>query len=583
MKIKNNLLKYSFLSLLFFISSCETFDLDQTKSPSQAGEEFLDPVYTFNYVQLQLPNFVNSANSFTQRVTRQMAMTGGNTYDNAFRDVSFDTNWSQGYLILNAIKLMEPKAIEKQEYYALGASKVIRIYVLLTMVDMYGDIPYSEALLGNDNLTPKFDKSADIYKGLLTEIDDAIAVLQQTNNAESKVKDLYYGSMANWITLAKTLKYKIYHNARLAGSDIGISDIGSAINTLLSEGDYIDTEAEDFAFRYGSTRVNPNSRHPLYNDQYELGGGAYIGNYFMWAMTTEKGISTDPTSGTLRDPRLAFYFCKQDADPAAGENDFTLPRRTRPSHYSDDQYKSFFNSDVATPYLISNWVSTTGGALPSNGFWGRDHGDNSGIPPDADKRTCVGIYPIGGSYFINRDYSLQRSGQDGLLGAGIMPMMLSSYVHFMIAEDANTLSLSNFNALNELKTGISQSIDKVINYIPEDYEYISGQAPVDYVALESQKTAYLTFIENAYNNTNNKLELIIKEYYLAAWGNGIEPYNNYRRTGYPSNFQPTLEPISGAYYSTALYPASVANNNPNAPSNVRTKKVFWDKANLNLH
>jgi hypothetical protein len=39
----------------------------------------------------------------------------------------------------------------------------------------------------------------------------------------------------------------------------------------------------------------------------------------------------------------------------------------------------------------------------------------------------------------------------------------------------------------------------------------------------------------------NKLELIIKEYFLAAWGNGIEPYNAYRRTGYPSNFQPTLE------------------------------------------
>jgi hypothetical protein len=587
MKIVKKIIKYSFLSLLFFVSSCETFDLDQTKSPSQVGEEFLDPVYTFNFVQLELPKFVNSANDFTQQVTRQMAMTGGNTYDNAFRDVNFDTNWSQGYRILNAIKLMEPTAIEKEEYYALGASKVIRIYVLLTMVDMYGDIPYSEALLGNENLTPHFDKSADVYKGLLTEIDDAIAVLQLTNNPDSEVQDLYYGSMANWITLAKTLKYKIYHNARLAGSDIGVASIKDAISALLSEGDYIDTETEDFAFRYGTTRINPNSRHPLYNDQYELGGGAYISNYFMWAMTTEKGIDVTPSldsSGPLSDPRLGFYFFKQVSDPASFSNDdFTLPKRSRPAHYDDVQYKSFYDETELTPYLISNWNS---GSLSGthNGYWGRDHGDNSGIPPDAEQRTCAGVYPIGGKLFVSGNYSVQNSGIDGALGAGIMPMILSSYVHFMIAEDKLVLDENVGEAKAELLMAIEQSIDKVINFAP-NYPYAETDTHPVISALELQKTGYINFINNNYNvlSDTKRLELIIKEYYLAAWGNGIEPYNNYRRTGYPSNFQPTLEPASGVFYSTALYPASVANNNPNAPSNVRTKKVFWDKANLNLH
>ena len=80
-----------------------------------------------------------------------------------------------------------------------------------------------------------------------------------------------------------------------------------------------------------------------------------------------------------------------------------------------------------------------------------------------------------------------------------------------------------------------------------------------------------------------KLEIIMKEYYLACWGNGIEPYNNYRRTGFPSNFQPTVEPISGDYYYTALYAGTSVNNNPNTPSNLRSRKVFWDKANIILH
>ena len=100
--------------------------------------------------------------------------------------------------------------------------------------------------------------------------------------------------------------------------------------------------------------------------------------------------------------------------------------------------------------------------------------------------------------------------------------------------------------------------------------------------LASKTTKYLDFIGSVYDSSNDarKLELVIKEYYIATWGNGIESYNNYRRTGYPSNFQPTLEPESGAFYNTAFYAGSCVNNNPNVPSNVRTRKVFWAVPNL---
>ena len=29
----------------------------------------------------------------------------------------------------------------------------------------------------------------------------------------------------------------------------------------------------------------------------------------------------------------------------------------------------------------------------------------------------------------------------------------------------------------------------------------------------------------------DRLNVIMKEYFIALWGNGIESYNNYRRTG----------------------------------------------------
>jgi hypothetical protein len=583
MKIKNIIFKMFLLTTLLYFGSCETVDLDQLENPSSLDESLLNPVYTFNYVQLELAGFVESTNGFSQRVTRQIAMTGGNNYDNAFTEASFSGNWSTAYKMLNAVKIMEPKAIQNKEFYALGAAKVIRCYVLLTLTDMYGDIPVSEALQGNGNLTPKFDSSASVYSRILLELDDAVEILQRNDsNPTSAIQDLYYSSQNDWIRLANTIKLKMYCTARLAGPDFGVSDIGAAITAIINQDNYINAPSHDFAFRYGTNRNLPNNRHPVYNDQYELGGGAYIGNYMFWTMTTEKGFQVSSTGNSTAtsnvDPRTGFYFYKQANVVPANYDQFILPNRIRPEHYNNVQFNSFYDSSVRTCFTVSNWV---GGALIDNGFWGRDHGNNGGIPQDDTKRTVCGIYPIGGAY-SNTTGSVQTSGNKGGLGAGITPMILSSYVHFMKAEAILTLGIPG-DARAELEQGIRESIDKTINFLP-DYKY-TGTAPLS-ATLEAQKNWYVgTFILPRYDalNTDKKLELIIKEYYIAAWGNGIEPYNNYRRTGYPSNLQPTLEPVSGDFFYTALYPGNSVNNNPNTPTNVRSKKVFWDKANLILN
>jgi hypothetical protein len=590
MKIENNFFRSILVIIVFAFVGCETIDLDQTENPSQISPDLLDPVFAFNYIQLQLPDFVDSANSFTQRVTRQMAMTGGNTYNNAFEPASFNNNWFLGYNLLNTVKTLEPKAIANREFYVLGASKVIRVYVLLTMVDMYGNIPYSEALQGNLNLTPKFDNSADIYKGLLLELDDAIATLENPSDNPNSIKqDLYYSSKEGWIKLANTLKLKMYCTARLAGSEIGVDAIDIAIKNIVNENNFIDEISEDFAFKYGNSRNTPNTRHPMYNDQYELGGGAYISNYFMWAMTSEKNFGTKyailTTPVATTDPRIHFYFFKQTENPQNADT-FELPRPTRPDHYNDQKYRSFYfagnaSNPARTPSIVSNFTNQASGLIPADGFWGRDHGDNSGIPPDALFRTVGGMYPIGGEYATPA--SVQTSGQAGAQGAGIMPMILSSYVHFLLAEASLAYPSIGLDPESELEKGIRQSISKTVNFIPNFIYKNVADKPNPAAMLESEND-YVNYVKAKYNDAGtNQMELIVKEYYLAAWGNGIEPYNNYRRTGYPSNFQPTLELDSGVYYSTALYPANGVVNNPNAPDNVRTKKVFWDKAAITLH
>ncbi len=565
------------LTLLSCFSSCESIDLDQTEDPSGVNPKFLDPITAFNFVQLEFEAYINSNNGFTQEVTRQLAMTSGNNYSNAYTPANFNLNWDEAYGILNAVKFMEPKSIEKKEFYALGAAKVIESYVLMTLADTYGDVPYSEALLGIKKLDPKFDKSADIYIKALSNLDVAIGYLTNTNSSTKNVFDLFYTSKNKWVTLANTMKLRMYNNARNAGSEIGIADIKTAMNSIIAANDIIDNPDEDFSFKYGAKRANPNTRHPLYNRQYELGGGDYIANYMFWTMAQEK-IITPGTSPTVQtDPRTSFYFLRRDGNPS-DDSEFVLPRKNRPEHYNETRYASFYDQAVRTPFLVSNWLGI--GSLPSGGFWGRDHGNADGIPQDNEKRTVCGLYPIGGKYESNNlTTSFSPSGTEGALGAGILPIMMSSFVHFIKAEAILTIGVNGV-AKDEFLLGVNASIDRVATPI-NNYPILSTSA---IATINTQQTNYVSYLSTRYDALTDakKLEMIVKEYFIAAWGNGIEPYNNYRRTGYPSNFQPTLEPISGQFYATALYPQVSVGSNLNAPANVQTKKVFWDKLNIEL-
>jgi Susd and RagB outer membrane lipoprotein len=74
------------------------------------------------------------------------------------------------------------------------------------------------------------------------------------------------------------------------------------------------------------------------------------------------------------------------------------------------------------------------------------------------------------------------------------------------------------------------------------------------------------------------MNFIAREYWIAAFGNGVEAYNMYRRTGLPSGMQPTLDPNPGDFPRSWWYPQTYVTLNSNAEQKADlTTKVFWDK------
>ncbi len=513
-----------------------------------------------NQAELSFAGFFNTASGLGMSLTRQIIMYGPR-YDNAYTPQSYDGLWSAAYTgALKHINALIPIAETQKKFVHSGMAKVMKAYILMTLVDMFGDVPFTEANLGEGNLNPKVDPGAAVYAGAVTLLDAAIADLAKPPAGTPGNQDLMYGgSAARWTTLAKTLKLRALVNTRLADPAAN-----TKIAALLTAGDLIDSDAKDFEFKYSRKGANPNSRHPRYvGNHTSTGSGDYIGTYFMWSLAEEKGIGD-----AQNDPRTRYYLYRQRTNYASvSENTINCFGQAYPGHYATNLSNPYTGASYNMPFCL----------LIQGGFWGRDHGDNSGIPPDGQLRTTVGVYPFGGRFDNNQgaNVAVDFGGQ----GAGIQPIWQSAFTEFTIAEYELVLNNNVANARTRMESGVRKSINKVINF-PASIGY-SETIPTTRVPDAAKINNYVNKVLAAYDaatTTDERLNIIMKEYYLALWGNGVDAYNMYRRTNKPANMQYTIENNPGVFLNSHLYPSVFVNRNLNAAQKSSVGvQVFWDK------
>ncbi len=541
--------------LLGVISSCNKKLDSLLTNPNNPSTETADVDLYLNRVQLSFTNFYTGASDFGGELTRQQEWYGP-LYANGYSPNTFDGMWSTAYssIIKNA-DAMIPLAQQQKKYIQSGIARTLKAYVLGTLVDDFGDVPFSEANLGVANTNPKADGGAAVYAAVHVLLDSAIADFSKTGAGTKPTNDLFYGgNAANWIKAVKSLKLKFYLQTRLVDNSVG-----AKIQALLTENNLVNTEAQDFTFKYGTNLSAPDSRHPHYASNYTAGGSAgdFISNFFMWEVVAEKSGG----SVSSLDPRRRFYFYRQRTNFAeVNAQTASCSVQAYPSHYP-----------AGTPFC-----------LVGAGYWGRDHGDNSGTPPDGPLRTAWGIYPAGGEFDANQGTSvtLSRGGR----GAGIDPIWLSSFTFFLEAEAALKMGITTLGTPRALlDKAIRASMAKVLAF-PASISVTVPTANVPPATGSGSVDNYVTTVLTAYDNAttdDQRLNIIMKEYHIASWGNGIEPYNNYRRTGKPDNMQPAVTtPNPGLFMRSYYYPAVYTNRNLNAPAQktpgTAANKVFWD-------
>lgn len=163
------------------------------------------------------------------------------------------------------------------------------------VTDLWGDVPFTEALNGEENASPEYDTQADIYAALLSNLTSAGGMLT-AGGAGFGSGDLLYGNdFAAWERFANSLRMRL----AMRLSEVDATQAQAAFVAAYNAGGFTSNDDNAMLAYPGSPHENP-----LYEN--------YLGR-------DDNGISATmvDTLASLNDPRLELY-----AEPAAHDGAF---------------------------------------------------------------------------------------------------------------------------------------------------------------------------------------------------------------------------------------------------------------------
>ncbi|MBK8490563.1 MAG: SusD/RagB family nutrient-binding outer membrane lipoprotein [Saprospirales bacterium] len=237
--------------------------------------------------------------------------TGFDVYQ--LREQDINNAWGNIYASsLTDLQFMIQKADETDSPYYRGVARVLMAYLMGHVVDLWNDVPFSDALKGADQLKPAYDTGASVYDQIQALLRDAkLDLAQSASTLRPGTDDLIFGgNVGKWTAFANTL---------LARNYLHLGDYGSALNAL-SEGGIADNSG-NAKVSFGTSAIEQNPWFQFddqRNDQ-------RMGKFFIDLMKS------------INDPRLP-YFAAKDADGnyvGSGAGEFNVGASGWGDYYCD--------------------------------------------------------------------------------------------------------------------------------------------------------------------------------------------------------------------------------------------------------
>ncbi|MEN8250560.1 MAG: SusD/RagB family nutrient-binding outer membrane lipoprotein [Bacteroidota bacterium] len=254
----------------------------------------------------------------------------------------------------NAKNLIETARAEGSRNYE-GVGHVMMVLSTQTATDLFGQMPYLEALKGNPS--PPYDNQEVIYNGILEEIDEAIALLEASDETDrlmgNNEDSMYGGDMNAWLGFAHGLKARLLLHLT--------PNINQDYNSIIAEVDAALATWEDPEFQYiisssdwEMNQWGPSRARPEWD---------YITNILNVSAPTpfmvEEVMGYDPITMTVNDPRMPLMMIGDSV--VVGLDTLVqyltvIPSEGKESTRQDDEYPDLYNTyytsdDSAQPYM----------------------------------------------------------------------------------------------------------------------------------------------------------------------------------------------------------------------------------------
>ena len=140
----------------------------------------------------------------------------------------------------------------------IAAARIMKAFYFLRMTDIWGDIPYSEALKGSAAYSPKYDSQESIYTDLFKELTEAVAQIKESE--AGVVGDVIFaGDMAAWKRFANTIRLAMSVRLSKVNPTKGKSEFAAAMTAGV-----ITSNAQNIMYKF--VTGDPNNYNPWYDN-----------------------------------------------------------------------------------------------------------------------------------------------------------------------------------------------------------------------------------------------------------------------------------------------------------------------------
>lgn len=281
--------------IIFIISSCDTEYLtDLNKNPNAI--EYAVPQYSFTSAILesgptQSYGTLETGLQYRSTYKENTVSSPGDRFVSFSGTIGnfgvYNNQWNRLLQIVDQIP--GPENVNRR-----AACEILRILAFHRVTDVVGDMPYTEAMKGLENLRPKYDTQKSIYTAMLNELEAALNSMDATKPDVFGSADLYFGgNVAKWKKFGYTLMLRL----GMRMSDVEPANAKTWVEKAVAGG--VMTEFSDIAYlKYADVtgQFNPRIEQYINVDFATPGGDNSSGG--KWAATFISHLKA------TNDPRL---------------------------------------------------------------------------------------------------------------------------------------------------------------------------------------------------------------------------------------------------------------------------------------